>query len=56
MALRGDPEKETIFVHDLTPELEQELIRRARARHSDPSTEASEIIERHVEEESGGIA
>jgi hypothetical protein len=56
MALRGDPEKETIFVHDLTPELEQELIRRARARHRDPSTEASEIIERYVEEESNGIA
>jgi len=56
MSLRSDPEKETILVHDLTPELEQELIRRARARHSDPSTEASDIIERHVEEESGGIA
>ena len=56
MALPSDPEKETIFVHDLTPELEQELIRRAKARHSDPSTEASEIIERHIEEESDGIA
>ena len=51
-----DPEKETIFVHDLTPELEQELTLRAQARHRDPSTEAAEIIERHVEEESGGIA
>ena len=56
MALPSDPEKETIFVHDLTPELEQELIRRAQAHHRDPSAEASEIIERHVEEENGGIA
>jgi plasmid stability protein len=51
-----DPEKETIFVHDLTPELERELTLRAQARHRDASAEAAEIIERHVEEESGGIA
>ena len=50
-----DPKKETIFVHDITPELERELIRRAQAHHRDPSAEASEIIERHVEEENGGI-
>ena len=55
MALRSDPEKETIFVHDLPPEVEQELIRRARASHRDPSAEASEIIERHIKEESNGI-
>ena len=56
MASENNPEKETVFVHDITPELERELIRRAQARHRDPSTEASEIIERHVEEEDGGIA
>ena len=55
MSLPSDPEKETIFVHDISPELEQELMRRAQARDTDVSTEASEIIEHHVEED-GGIA
>jgi hypothetical protein len=45
----SSPEKETIFLHDISPELEQELMRRAQANRRDPSAEASEIIERHLE-------
>jgi plasmid stability protein len=56
MALPNDPEKATILVHDISPDLEQELIKRAKARHHDASAEASEIIERHVDGEDGGIA
>ena len=55
MPLPRDPKKVTIIVHDLPPDLEQDLIQRAKARHHDASTEASEIIERHVNEEDGGI-
>jgi len=56
MPLSNDPEKVTILVHDISPDLEQELIKRAKARHHDASAEASEIIERHVDGEDGGIA
>jgi len=55
MVSENNPKKEIVFVHDITPELERELIRRAQARHRDASTEASEIIEHHVEEEDRGI-
>jgi hypothetical protein len=44
------PAKETVFIHELSPELETELVRRARRNGLDPSTEAAQIIERHVEE------
>lgn len=56
MSLSNNPEKVTIIVHDISPDLEQELIKRAKARHLDASTEASEVIERHVDREDGGIA
>lgn len=45
-----DPHKETIFIHHLSPELEEELVRRAKENGNNPSEEASEIIERHIEE------
>ncbi len=47
-----DPEleKETVFLHDLSPQIERELTRRARDSGRDTSVEAAEIIERHVEE------
>jgi hypothetical protein len=44
--------KETIFLYDLSPELEAELLRRAAAAGRDASTEAAEIIERHLQESS----
>lgn len=56
MSLSNDPKKVTIIVHDISPDLEQELIKRAKARHLDTSTEASEIIERHIDGEDGVIA
>ena len=49
-------EKETFFVHDISPQLERELMRRARENDRDPSAEASDIIEKHIEEEDGGLA
>ena len=56
MSLSNDPKKVTIIVHDISPDLEKELIKRAKARHLDASTEATEIIERHIDGEDGGIA
>jgi hypothetical protein len=50
------PEKETFFVHDISPHLERELMRRARENDRDASAEASEIIEKHIAEEDGGLA
>jgi predicted DNA-binding protein len=41
---------ETIFLHDISAELERQLRLRAQANGRDPSAEASEIIERHLEE------
>jgi predicted DNA-binding protein len=53
MKLSGesDPSKETVFIHELSPELEEELRRRARQNGRDPSTEAADIIEKHVEDD-----
>jgi len=45
-----DPSKETIFIHEISPQLEEELLRRARENGRNPSEEASEIIEEHVED------
>lgn len=45
-----DPTKETILLYEVSPELEKELVRRARESGGDPSTEAAKVIERHVEE------
>jgi predicted DNA-binding protein len=49
---KSDQSKETVFIHELSPELEEELMRRAREHGRDPSTEAAEIIERQVEDDS----
>jgi hypothetical protein len=56
MAVPNDPEKVTIFVHDISPDLELELVKRAKDRNHDISTEASEIIDRQVNGKDGGIA
>lgn len=44
------PEKETVFIYNMSPELEAELIRRARENQSYPAEEAERILEGHVEE------
>ena len=49
----ADPEKETVFLHDLSPHLERELMRRAEQNGRATSAEAADIIERHIEEEDG---
>jgi hypothetical protein len=49
----SDPEKETFFIHDLSPHLERELMRRAEQNGRETSAEAADIIERHIEEEDG---
>ena len=52
----SDPQKETFLIHDISPQLERKLIRQARAKGHDASTEAADIIEKHVEEEGGDTA
>lgn len=42
--------KETCFLHPLSPQLEKELIRRAKKNGRTPSAEATEIIEQHIED------
>jgi len=51
-----DPRKETVFIHNISPELEAELLRRARQKGSAPDREAAEIIERHVEENEDDVS
>lgn len=53
---KPDPRKETVFLHDLSPELERELIRRARENGRDPAREAADIIKDHVEEDSDELS
>ena len=48
------PEKETVFIYNLSPEAERELIRRARRNNRDASTEVTAIIEKHLEEKGNG--
>lgn len=50
-----DPTKETIFLEDIPPPLEHALAEKARAEGTDPSTAASEIIERHIAEEGSDL-
>ena len=47
----SDPAKETVLLHGISPQLEKELMRRAREHGRDTSAEASEIIERHLEDD-----
>jgi len=51
-----DPRKETVFIHHLSPELEAELLRRARENGRDASHEAADILEHHVEEDSDELS
>ena len=50
------PHKETIVLHDISPELEEELLRRADENGGNTSREAADIIERHIEENSDDIS
>lgn len=51
MSLRSaDSERETILLHGLPAHVEEALIERAAANGRDPTEEAADIIERHVEE------
>lgn len=45
-----DPLKETVFLHELSPELAEELLRRARENGHDAGEEAAKIIQSHIEE------
>ena len=51
----SEPEKETIFIHEISPQLEEELMRRARENGRDPSEEASELIEEQIRESDGNM-
>jgi hypothetical protein len=51
-----DPRKETIFLHDISPQLQKELLRRAESKGKDPAHEAAEIIESHLEENSDDLS
>ena len=55
-APESEPPKETFLIHDISPELERELMRRAHANGRDPSAEAAALIEKHIEEADGGLA
>lgn len=46
-------EKESLIIYDISPQLEQELMRRARENNRDLPAEASEILEKHIDEENG---
>lgn len=50
---RLDPDKESVILYDMSPELFEELKRRAQASGNDPATEAERIIEDHVRRTSG---
>jgi len=44
------PEEERAVVFNMSPELEAELMRRAREKGTDPATEAAKILEDHARE------
>lgn len=46
----SDPLKETVFIHEISPELAEELLRRARENGHGAEEEAAKIIQRHIEE------
>jgi len=43
-----EQQKETVVFYDMSPELEEELLRRARQSDTEPSTEAAKILEDHA--------
>jgi hypothetical protein len=46
-----DPRKETVVIHELSPELEEELSHRAESNGRKIEDEAASIIEEHVQDE-----
>ncbi len=45
----SDPRKENVVIYDLSPQLEAELVRRAREKNTSPESEAAKILEGHVD-------
>lgn len=45
-----DPDEEKSVVFDISPQLEAELLRRAREKGTDPPKLAAEILEEHAQE------
>lgn len=43
-----DPDDDRAVVFNMSPQLEAELLRRARENGTDPATEAAKILEDHV--------
>jgi len=43
-----NPEKESVVFYDLSPQLEAELLRRAKANGTDPAAEAAKNLEGHT--------
>ena len=57
MAHAHDPDhhrKETVFIYEMSPQLEEELTRRAAENATDPAEEAADIIEQHIRETGPG--
>jgi hypothetical protein len=48
----SDPDKERAVVFEISPQLEAELLRRAREKGATLESEAAEILERHAEDDS----
>jgi len=49
-----EPEKESIVFFDMSPQLEEELLRRAKEKGTDPAAEAARILEKHAREIDAG--
>jgi len=45
----SDPRKEEVVIYDLSPQLEAELLRRARDKSTSPESEAAKILEGHAD-------
>lgn len=54
MSEHQNPRKETVLLHELSPELEKELTHRAQTNGREIEEEAAMIIEEHVQEEGMG--
>lgn len=48
---KNDAVKETILLENIPPPIEDALVAHARLTGTDPSSAATQIIERHLEEE-----
>lgn len=47
----NNPRKETVLLHEISPELEEELSHRAEAKGHRIEDEAAAILEEHVQDE-----